>query len=152
MDVIGFFRDKWHTYPVPLSLCGIFYGALCIFSLVMGIYTMCCTELNMIEMSQEAVQELCDKLNTNEQMLCVYFGLLTFIVGVVQGISSYGIWKGNSNGLYWFAVGFTVFSLLSCSSKLFMSVNAFSIVKIVCYVLVLAVLLSRSSREILKSH
>ena len=39
-------------------------------------------------------------------------GLITFIVGIIQGITAYCLLKGNSSIHYWFAFGFNLFSIL----------------------------------------
>ena len=130
---------------LPGTLCGVFYGCLCIFSLVMGLYYwIFAPDLSMIELSRNMTDRLSSVFSAP---LTTVFGILTFSVGILQGLASYAILKATKKSLYRYAVGFTVFSLLSCSSKLLMSVNAFSIVKIVCYTAILVILLATKIRK-----
>ena len=78
--------------------------------------------------------------------ITAFFGIVTIVVGVLQGLAAFSIWKGKSMLGYRYVIGFTIFSLLSCSSKLFMSVNLFSIAKITAYILVIIILVMSASR------
>ena len=126
-------------------LCGLFYSGLCIFSIIVGLYYCISNNaLNQIELSQTALDTMTRVIPVS---VSLFFGILTILVGIAQGVSAYGIFSIASPKLYRFAVGFTVFSLLSCSSKLFMSINAFSICKIVAYIAVLFILIKNRSKS-----
>ena len=121
---------------IPAIIAGTIYGALCIFSLTVGIYYMASkASLNQIELNQATVEKLTASLPCS---INIFFGILTFVVGLVQGFSSYCLLGGKRKWMWGFALGFSIFSLISCSSKLFMSVNAFSIVKCCVYIMIIA--------------
>ncbi|MCF0150014.1 MAG: hypothetical protein HUJ80_01225 [Firmicutes bacterium] len=123
-----------------LILCGLFYALLCVFSIVTGIiYAAGKRQLNPLELSEKTVQ----KLNTEEKKdaFARKMGKVTFWVGIVQGITSFAILKGGSSLLYAVAVGFTLFSIASVAVKLKGKINAFPILKAVCYVTILILLL-----------
>ncbi|MCF0124222.1 MAG: hypothetical protein HUJ68_00400 [Clostridia bacterium] len=123
-----------------IIICGLFYALLCIFSIVTGlIYATGKRELNPLELSQKTV----DKLDTKEkkEAFAKKMGIVTFIVGIVQGITSYAILKGGSIILYIISIGFTIFSIASVSVKLKGKINAFSILKAICYVSILVILI-----------
>jgi len=136
---------KWKC-PIPLSICAVFYAILCIFSIVVGIITISSGSFSVIELNQDAVSLIENALSTINTGTAVFFGLITIVVGILQGLASAFILLGHSRIGFWYAIGFTLFSLLSCSSKLFMSVNLFSIAKIAAYILVLVFLLLPVSR------
>ena len=69
---------------------------------------------------------------------------VTFIFGIVQGITAYSIFKAGSPAFYWIAFGFTLFSIASVSVKLKGKINAFPLLKSVAYVAILIVLLKGS--------
>jgi hypothetical protein len=73
-------------------------------------------------------------------------GWVTFVVGIVQGITAFAIFKGHSIALYIIAVGFTIFSICSVSVKLKGKINAFPIIKSVFYIIILIILLLNTSR------
>lgn len=130
---------------IPLILCGVFYSVLCIFSIVTGcIYMTGKKELNPLELSDSFVA----KLDTPEKMteFAKKMGLVTFIVGIVQGLTAFALFKGHSRFLYWFAVGFTLFSIGSVSVKLKGKINAFPLMKMIFYVAILIILLLKSTR------
>ena len=130
---------------LPLILCGAFYALLCVFSIVTGIiYFSGKRELNPLELSDSFVK----KLDTAEkrQTFAQKMGLVTFVVGIVQGITAYCAALGNSPLHYWIALGFTIFSIGSVSVKLKGKINLFPILKSVAYVTILAVLLLKGSR------
>ena len=68
-------------------------------------------------------------------------GLVTFIVGIVQGITAYAILNANSKVFFIIALGFTIISIASVLFKLKGKINAFPIVKLVFYVMILITLL-----------
>ena len=130
---------------IPLLLCALFYGLLCIFSIVTGlIYMNGRKELNPLELPDKFVA----KLNDEEKLksFTVRMGLVTFIVGIVQGITAYALFKKGSPLFYWIALGFTLFSVASVLFKLNGKINAFPLLKLTAYLAILAVLLLRSSR------
>ena len=130
---------------LPLILCGAFYALLCVFSIVTGIiYFSGKRELNPLELSDSFVK----KLDTAEkrQAFAKKMGLVTFVVGIVQGITAYCAALGNSPLHYWIALGFTIFSIGSVSVKLKGKINLFPILKSVAYVTILVILLLKGSR------
>jgi len=139
-------RNIWVSYPKLLIFCGLFYSILCIFSIVSGIVQICSSDLAAIELNDAMISAIQGALTSTGLTIGVFFGLVTILVGILQGLAAFAIWKGHSKIGYWYALGFTVFSLLSCSSKLFMSVNLFSIAKIIVYILVIVILIMGVSR------
>ena len=132
---------------IPLILCGVFYSILCIFSIVTGIiYMSGKKELNPLELSDKFMQ----KLNDQEKMkkFTIKMGFVTFIVGIVQGLTAFSIFKGYSKSLYFIAIGFTIFSICSVVFKLKGKINAFPIIKLIFYVTILIILLLNSSRAL----
>ena len=129
------------AHNVPLILSGAFYALLCVFSIVTGIiYMSGKRKLNPLELPDsfvERLEESPDKLERFTKTM----GLVTFVVGIVQGITAYAILKGGSPVLLWIAVGFDVFSICSAGFKLKGKVNAFPLLKIVAYVAILIVLM-----------
>ncbi len=132
---------------ILLILSGIFYGILCIFSIVTGIiYMTGKKELNPLELSDRFMEKLSDP--QKRRMFAQKMGLVTFVVGIVQGITAYCILKGDSALTYWIAMGFTLFSIASVSVKLKGKINAFPLLKMVAYLAIFAVLLLKGSRSI----
>ncbi len=132
---------------IPLTLCGFFYAVLCIFSIVTGlIYMSGKKELNPLELSDDFVKRLDDpeKMRSFTKKM----GLVTFIVGIIQGLTSYAILKGRTPIFYWIALGFTVFSICSVGYKLKGKINAFPLLKLVCYLAVLVILLLPGSKAL----
>ncbi len=125
---------------VLLLLCGIFYAVLCIFSIVTGIiYMSGRKELNPLELSDKFMEKLSDP--QKKKKFAVTMGFVTFVVGLVQGLTSYAIIKGRNQLFYWIAIGFTVFSIGSVSVKLKGKINGFPIMKAVFYVAILIMLI-----------
>ena len=133
---------------IPVILCGVFYSVLCIFSIVTGlIYMSGKRELNPLELPDKFV----NKLKQNPEKLKSFVfkaGLLTFVVGIVQGISAYCLFKGHGVLCYCIALGFTIFSIGSVAMKLKGKINIFPIIKAIAYVLILIVLLLPSTRAL----
>ena len=126
-----------------LILCGIFYSVLCIFSIVTGIiYMRGKRKLNPLELSENFVKKLDD-----EQMsaFAKKMGFVTFVVGIVQGITAYCFILGNSSICFYIALGFTIFSICSVLFKLKSGINIFPLLKLIAYVLILVVLLYTKS-------
>ena len=132
---------------LPLILCGAFYSLLCVFSIVTGIiYFSGKRELNPLELSDKTVK----RLDTAEkrQAFAKKMGVVTFVVGIVQGVTAYCAALGSRALHYWIALGFTLFSIGSVSVKLKGKINLFPILKSVAYVSILAVLLLKSARTV----
>ena len=130
---------------ILLILCGVFYSVLCVFSIVTGlIYASGKKELNPLELSDKFMK----KLNTNEALnkFTIKMGWVTFIVGIVQGITALSIFKGYHPIFYFIAFGFNLFSIFSVLVKLKGKINAFPLMKLIFYVLILIILLLKSSR------
>lgn len=130
-----------------LILCGIFYGILCIFSIVTGIiYMSGRKELNPLELSDRFMKKLSDP--DKRRKFAQKMGFVTFIVGIVQGITAYCILKGSSPLDYWIAMGFTLFSIASVSVKLKGKINAFPLLKMIAYAVIFVILLLKGSRDL----
>ena len=128
-----------------LTLCGIFYAVLCVFSIVTGlIYASGKRALNPLEVPDAFMA----KLDSPEklQAFAVRMGWVTFVVGILQGITAFAILHRHSAALYAIALGFTLFSIASVAFKLKGKVNAFPILKSIAYVAILIVLLLGASR------
>ena len=124
---------------------GIFYGVLCIFSVVTGIIYMCGKrELNPLELPDRFVEKL-----KNEDLVKRFAfdaGILTFVVGIVQGITAYSLILGRNRISYYIALGFTIFSIASVALKLKGKINIFPILKSIAYILILVLLLLGKTR------
>ena len=130
---------------IMLVRSGTFYSILCVFSIVTGlIYASGKRELNPLELSDKFM----DKLDSPEKLkkFTVKMGWVTFVVGIVQGITAFSIFSGHSLLFYLIAVGFTLFSIASVSVKLKGKINAFPVIKMIFYVVILAVLLTGGAR------
>ena len=89
---------------ILLIACGAFYALLCVFSIVTGlIYMSGKRKLNPLELPDIFVASLEseDKLKS----FTVRMGFVTFVVGLVQGLTSYAFLKAGSAALYWLAMG-----------------------------------------------
>ena len=129
---------------LPIILCGLFYSLLCIFSIVTGlIYMSGKRKLNPLELSDKFVK----KLNTKEKLdkFTKKMGLVTFIVGIVQGLTAFALFKGYNKGLYYLALGFTLFSIASVLFKLKGKISAFPILKFIFYIIILVILLLKNT-------
>lgn len=132
---------------ILLLLCGIFYGVLCIFSIVTGLmYAAGKRELNPLELSDSFMERYQDA--DKRMRFARKMGWVTFAVGLVQGLTSYAILKAGSPLHYGIAVGFTLFSIASVCFKLKGRINAFPLLKLSAYQAILAVLLSGSARAL----
>ena len=128
---------------ILVTLCGLFYSLLCVFSIVTGcIYGKGKRELNPLELSDKTVS----KLDNKEKMVTFArkMGNVTFIAGIVQGITAYSILIGRNLIAYIIAIGFTLFSIASVSIKLKGKINAFPILKAIAYVSILIILIVNS--------
>lgn len=132
---------------IPLILCGIFYGVLCIFSIVTGLmYAQGKKELNPLELSDSFVQ----KLSEGDQLKAFArkMGWVTFAVGIVQGITSFALLRAGSGLLYGIAFGFNLFSIASVLVKLKGKINAFPLLKLAAYTAILIVLLLKGTQSL----
>lgn len=131
---------------IPMILCGIFYAVLCIFSIVTGImYARGKRELNPLELSERFVAKM------DEEELAAFarkMGWVTFVVGIVQGVTSFAILKGKSIVLYIIAIGFTLFSIASVIFKLKGRISLFAVLKMIAYFLILIALFLPASRNL----
>lgn len=125
-----------------LIACGIFYSVLCVFSIVTGIiYMTGKRKLNPLELSDAFVEKITDMDAFTKKM-----GFVTFVVGIVQGITAFSIFKAGSTLNYWIAMGFTLFSIASVGFKLKGKINAFPLLKLAAYLAILVVLFLPSTR------
>ena len=119
---------------------GIFYSVLCVFSVVTGIiYMSGKRKLNPLELPDKFVEKLKDQNLTKR--FAFDAGLLTFVVGIVQGITAYSLLLSNTMSNYYIALGFTIFSIGSVVVKLKGKINIFPLLKSVAYILILVILL-----------
>lgn len=128
-------------------LSGIFYSVLCIFSIVTGIiYMSGKRKLNPLELPDKFVEKL--KNDNLVDRFTFDAGLLTFVVGIVQGITAYSLFvrKGTIN--YYIALGFTIFSIGSVAFKLKGKINIFPLLKSIAYIAILIVLLLPNTRAL----
>lgn len=126
---------------------GIFYSILCVFSIVTGIiYMIGKRELNPLELPDKFVDKL--KNENLTKRFAFDAGLLTFVVGIVQGVSAYCLFTRNNMFSYYFALGFTIFSIGSVAFKLKGKINIFPLLKSVAYILILIVLLLAKTRAL----
>ena len=132
-------------HNILVTLCGVFYSILCIFSIVTGlIYMSGKKELNPLELSDTFVS----KLNSSDKLkkFTIKMGFVTFIVGIVQGLTAFSIFKGHNQFFYYFSLGFTIFSICSVLFKLKGKISSFPIIKLIFYVSILIILLLKSTR------
>lgn len=122
---------------ILLIISAIFYSVLCVFSIVTGIiYMTGKKELNPLELSDKFVNKLKEKNKLSK--FAKTMGLVTFIVGIIQGLTAYSIFIDK---YYILSIGFTIFSILSVSFKLKSKINIFPLLKSLAYVSILVILL-----------
>ena len=120
---------------------------LCVFSIVTGcIYMSGKKELNPLELSDRFMERLSDP--EKRMAFARKMGAVTFVVGLVQGITSYCIFRAEGAGMYGTALGFTLFSIASVSVKLRGKINAFPLLKFAAYTAILVVLLLGGTRTL----
>lgn len=125
---------------VVLIACACFYAVLCVFSLVTGLmYASGKRELNPLELSDTFLQKYQDPIKRKQ--FTIRMGWVTFAVGIVQGLTSFAIFRAGSVLDYALAVGFTVFSICSVGWKLKGKLSVFSLLKSVAYAAILLVLI-----------
>ncbi len=131
---------------ILLILCGIFYAVLCIFSIVTGLmYAGGRRELNPLEVPDAMLAKM-DSEGT--RAFARKMGWVTFIVGIVQGITSFSILKAGSILCYAIAVGFTLFSIASASFKLKGKFSLFPLLKLIAYLAILLILVMPAGRRL----
>ena len=123
-----------------LKACGVFYAVLCVFSIVTGLmYAGGKREINPLELSDRFMEKYQDP--EKRRRFTVRMGWVTFLVGIVQGLTAFSIFRGGSAVFYGIAVGFTLFSICSVAFKLKGKIHLFPVLKCVAYVAILGVLL-----------
>ena len=128
-----------------LLLCGIFYAVLCVFSIVTGrMYASGKKKLNPLELSEKFMSRYTD--SDKLKRFTIKMGWVTFLVGIVQGITSFAILHRHNAVLYWIALAFTLFSIASVAWKLKGKINAFPVLKCIAYTAILVVLLLGGAR------
>ena len=128
-----------------LLLCGIFYAVLCVFSIVTGLmYASGKKKLNPLELSEKFMSRYTD--SDKLKRFTIKMGWVTFLVGIVQGITSFAILHRHNAVLYWTALAFTLFSIVSVAWKLKGKINAFPVLKCIAYTAILVVLLLGGAR------
>ena len=128
------------TKNIPLILCGIFYSVLCVFSIVTGlIYASGKRKLNPLELSDSFV----NKLDAEDKLkrFAIQMGYVTFIVGIVQLLTAFSLFKAKGLLFYLIAFVFNLFSIASVLFKLKGKINAFPLLKLCAYIMILIVLL-----------
>lgn len=122
---------------ILLIICALFYSVLCIFSIVTGvIYISGKKELNPLELSDKFVSKL--KKENRLSKFAKTMGLVTFLVGIIQGLTAYAIF---ADKCYALSIGFTIFSIISVTIKLKSKINLFPILKSLAYVSVLIIII-----------
>ncbi len=140
---------KWicvESNNLLLTLCGVFYSVLCIFSIVTGLmYAQGKRKLNPLELSDKFVSKL-SKENKLDSF-AITMGWITIIVGIFQGVTALGIFYGYNSFLNYFALSFTIFSICSVIFKLIKKVNIFSLLKLIAYIIILLILIISGLRK-----
>ena len=122
---------------ILIIFSAIFYSILCVFSIVTGyLYMTGRRELNPVELSDSFMKKIKDKKKFARKM-----GLVTFIVGLFQGITAIFILLAIINNrliiLYDIAMIFNVFSFFSVFIKLWNKSSKFAWIKIACYSIIM---------------
>ena len=132
---------------IALVLCGLFYALLCLFSVVTGlIYVSGKRELNPLELSDRFMQRLSDPEILRR--FTVRMGWVTFVVGIIQGVTAYALFRRGGGLCYGIALGFTLFSIASVAFKLKGKINAFPLLKCAAYLAILVILLLPGARAL----
>lgn len=132
---------------LALTLCGLFYAVLCVFSIVTGlIYVSGKKRLNPLELSDRFMARLSDPEKLRR--FTVKMGWVTVLVGIVQGVTAYALFRRTDPLCYGIALGFTLFSIASVAFKLKGKINAFPLLKCAAYLAILVVLLLPGARAL----
>ena len=130
-----------------LNLCGVFYAVLCVFSIVTGLmYALGHRVLNPIELSPSMLAKLSEP--GAMERFAVTMGWVTFFVGIVQGITSFSLFKRGRKVFYFIALGFTIFSLCSVGYKIIGQFSLFALSKTIAYIAIIVVMLLPASRKL----
>ena len=78
----------------------------------------------------------------------VTMGWVTVLVGLVQGLTAYALFRRGSSLFYAIALGFTLFSIGSVVWKLKGKISTFALLKSMAYAAILLILLLKSSRAL----
>lgn len=115
---------------------GVFYTILCVFSIVTGLmYALGCRKLNPVELSDHFMKKLSSPAAMKR--FTVSMGWTTVVVGIVQGIMAFSLFRSKKQ----FPVGFTVFSLFSVGFKIIRKFSLFALSKTIAYTGILISLL-----------
>ena len=129
-----------------LTICGVFYSVLCIFSVVTGLmYASGKRKLNPLELSDSFVSKL--KKDKKLDKFAIKMGWVTFIVGIFQGLTAIGILYGYNVYLNYFALFFTIFSICSVVFKLVKKINLFSLLKLIAYLIILFIIIASGLKK-----
>ncbi|MBQ9687029.1 MAG: hypothetical protein IJV41_10870 [Oscillospiraceae bacterium] len=83
---------------ILLKACGVFYSVLCVFSIVTGLmYATGKKELNPLELSDQFMSKNQDP--EKRKRFTIRMGWVTFVVGIVQGITAFSIFRAGSAAL-----------------------------------------------------
>lgn len=127
--------------------CGIFYSVLCIYSIVTGLlYLRKGNVVNPLELPKSMAARMDDA--GYMRRVSVFFGWLTVVVGLVQGLSACCLFFGSCPWQYWVVFGFTIFSMLSAGTKLVMTFHLFPILKEAAYIGIFIVLLLDATKAL----
>ena len=138
---------KLRANKLLLNASGVFYGVLCVFSIVTGLmYALGHRELNPVELSESMLSRLSEPGAL--ERFAVTMGWVTFAVGIVQGITSFSLFKKGKKAFYFIALGFTVFSICSVGYKIIGKFSFFACSKTIVYIVILVVLLLAGSRRL----
>jgi hypothetical protein len=120
-----------------------------VFSIVTGLlYAFEFRELNPIELSDSMMAKLSEPETLRK--FAVTMGWVTFVVGIVQGIASFSLFKKGRKLFFYIAFGFTIFSLCSVGYKIFGKFSLFALSKTIAYIMIIVIMLLPSSRKAFK--
>ena len=132
---------------ILLTVCGIFYAVLCVFSIVTGLmYASGKKELNPLELSDAFMSRYADA--EKRKRFTIRMGWVTFFVGIAQGVTAFAVIQAGRPVFYWIALGFTLFSVSSVAVKLKGKISAFPLLKCAAYAAILIVLLLGGTRAL----
>ena len=124
--------DIMKKHYIPMA----FYACLCIFSLIAVVAHLAGSRTFMtLELSKSFILQKIDAVQPLLNKICV----VTFIVGVLRGLSALAILK---HRFFYFPVGFTIVSIIAVIVKMTIEFNGLYIVKLVAYLTILAILIA----------